>query len=101
MILSKIRRGFATVSPYFSLSASIPQIKSSHQQNATSSYATDADTEAFHSAPVVKTGGRIIGRRKASSGLMFLDLESNNQNIQVMVNSKRVERDFKEVAMEC
>ena len=49
----------------------------------------------------MKTGGRIIGRRKASSGLMFLDIESNNQNIQVMVNSKRVERDFKEIQGEC
>ena len=29
----------------------------------------------------VRTGGRIIGRRKASKDLLFLDLQSNGENI--------------------
>jgi len=34
----------------------------------------------------ISTGGRIIGRRKASSKLMFLDLESNGTKLQIMLD---------------
>ena len=34
----------------------------------------------------VRTGGRIVGRRKASKDLLFLDLQSNGESIQVMLN---------------
>lgn len=38
----------------------------------------------------VSVGGRIIGRRKASSSLLFVDLESNGQTIQVMFDQSQV-----------
>ena len=41
----------------------------------------------------VSLSGRIIGRRKASSGLMFLDLESNGENIQILINKTKLQRE--------
>lgn len=38
----------------------------------------------------VRTGGRIIGRRKASKDLLFLDLQSNGENIQVMLDHTKL-----------
>ena len=32
----------------------------------------------------VSVGGRIVGRRKASGSLLFVDLESNGHTVQVM-----------------
>ena len=50
----------------------------------------------------VRAGGRIIGRRKASSSLLFLDLESNGSSIQVMLDAKTLQQsDFKLVADAC
>ena len=40
----------------------------------------------------VSLSGRIIGRRKASSSLMFLDLESNGENIQILINKTKLQR---------
>ena len=49
----------------------------------------------------IKTGGRIIGRRKAGSGLMFLDLESNGNTVQVMLDQNNLQRDFAPVQQAC
>lgn len=38
----------------------------------------------------VRTGGRIIGRRKASKDLIFLDLQSNGDVIQVMLDHTKL-----------
>lgn len=38
----------------------------------------------------VRTGGRIIGRRKASKDLLFLDLQSNGETIQVMIDHTKL-----------
>ena len=38
----------------------------------------------------VRTGGRIIGRRKASKDLVFLDLQSNGDVIQVMLDHTKL-----------
>ena len=40
-------------------------------------------------APLSVTG-RIIGRRKASANLLFLDLESNGHRLQVMVDGQKL-----------
>ena len=42
-------------------------------------------------ATQVKVSGRIIGRRKASSSLLFVDLEADGHTLQVMVDNKRLE----------
>jgi len=36
----------------------------------------------------VKIAGRVIGKRKASSTLIFLDIESNGDRVQVVLNGK-------------
>ena len=38
----------------------------------------------------MQLSGRIIGRRKASTNLLFLDLESNGETVQVMVDSAKL-----------
>ena len=38
----------------------------------------------------VDVAGRIIGRRKASANLLFLDLESNGETLQVMVDNSKL-----------
>ncbi len=38
----------------------------------------------------MRTGGRIIGRRKASKDLVFLDLQSNGDVIQVMLDHAKL-----------
>jgi len=62
------------IEPYFALSDSIPGIKAKYQ-------AVDLFKDAS-----VRTGGRIVGRRKASKDLMFLDLQSDGHLIQVMLD---------------
>jgi lysyl-tRNA synthetase class II len=103
--ISKQVRPFSSgikISPYFSLSAGINDIKLKYASEATTSYALETETELFNQGSQVKTGGRIIGRRKASSGLMFLDIESNGETMQVMLNKTRLTGlDFKEVAAAC
>jgi len=55
----------------------------------------------------VKISGRVIGRRKASTNLLFLDLESNGETVQVMVDNQNLvslseETDnMKHVAQQC
>ena len=41
----------------------------------------------------VSISGRIIGRRKASQSLLFLDLESDGETLQVMIDSSILEND--------
>ena len=69
MLTNHFRR-FSTFKPYFKLSHSMPEIKA---------LALDSNTS-------VETAGRIIGRRKASGSLLFLDIESNGETLQVMLN---------------
>lgn len=63
------------ISSYFGINASITQVNTQHSQRAD---LPDSKVE-------LKTGGRIIGKRKASSSLLFLDLESNGSKVQVML----------------
>ena len=51
----------------------------------------------------LSTGGRIIGRRKAGSELIFLDLESNGEQLQIMLDNKamRAGSDFEAVKQTC
>lgn len=54
------------IEPYFALSHSIIDIKQTFQDQ-------DLTSDTFKSQ-LIKTGGRIIGRRKASKNLIFLDI---------------------------
>ena len=50
----------------------------------------------------LSVGGRIIGRRKASSSLLFVDLESNGKTIQVMLDGKNMpNHEMRQVAQTC
>ena len=51
----------------------------------------------------VSVGGRIIGRRKASSSLLFVDLESNGHTVQVMFDQAKVNEDqqIRKIALTC
>lgn len=59
-------------SPYFAITESIEKfnLKYKHRDNLL----PDPSVQA-------KLGGRIIGRRKASATLIFLDLESNGSKV--------------------
>jgi lysyl-tRNA synthetase class II len=71
------RRGFAVkLSPYFAVTHSIKDVVTAHAHR---------DDLPDHKVSLA-TGGRIIGRRKASKELMFLDLESNGAKVQVMLD---------------
>ena len=77
-LLSKARFAFSTsqhvkapslpVEPYFALSDSISRIKARFQEQS--------DLAQFCQA-TIKTGGRIVGRRRASRELLFLDVQSD------------------------
>lgn len=73
MLTNHFRR-FTTMKPYFRLTHSIPEIK-----------ALSLDTNNC-----VETAGRIIGRRKASGSLLFVDVESNGETLQVMFNQNKM-----------
>ncbi|CDW91661.1 lysyl-trna synthetase [Stylonychia lemnae] len=85
------------VSPYFALSHSIIEIQNQYSQ-------IDLTNEHFKTVNI-QTGGRIIGRRKASGNLLFLDLQSNGNNIQIMLDSSKMllnqEESFKDIAEAC
>ena len=67
-------RLFSTrIVPYFSLSHSIKEIKSN--------YLDEIEQSVDLKHVKIETGGRIIGRRKASKNLLFLDIQSNGENI--------------------
>eukprot|EP00347_Sterkiella_histriomuscorum_P009501 403340971 len=70
------------VTPYFAISDSITQIKQQYQTQ-------DLTSEHFKTLKI-QTGGRIIGRRKASKDLIFLDIQSNGQNIQIMLDKNQM-----------
>jgi hypothetical protein len=59
------------ITPYFAITDSIEKINFKYRQRGD---LPDASVQ-------VKCGGRIIGRRKASGTLMFLDLESNGSQV--------------------
>ena len=79
--------GGLAISPYFGVNSTIAEIKAKHAMRS------DLPDERVE----LRTGGRIIGRRKASSSLMFLDLESNGSTIQVMLEQKTLRNDFSPV----
>jgi lysyl-tRNA synthetase class 2 len=74
------------VQPYFSLSHMIREIKDRYEK------LSKEELAAIGSVPEgrVRTGGRIVGRRKASKDLLFLDLQSNGESIQVMLNHTKL-----------
>ena len=65
MLAKHLARHFSSVAPYFRLSHSIPEIKQLYQGVA--------DIEQCKNVNI-NTGGRIIGKRKASKNLVFLDV---------------------------
>lgn len=38
----------------------------------------------------MKVAGRVVGKRKASSSLIFLDIESNGDRLQVVLNERNL-----------
>jgi lysyl-tRNA synthetase class II len=66
--------------PYFAVNHSLTEVMSKHSKR----------DDLPDSKVELKTGGRIIGRRKAGSGLMFLDLESNGTQVQIMLEQKHM-----------
>ena len=90
-----VRRLFSSklpIAPYFAPTDSIAQINKKY-----------AELQSLADLKVeVRAGGRITGRRKASSSLLFLDMESNGSSLQVMLDAKTLkETDFKLVADAC
>ena len=79
MLQTGSKRHFSSslkIQPYFNLSHMITEIKGNYEKLSSD------DLRIIHEkGDKVKTGGRIIGRRKASKDLMFLDLQSNGQQI--------------------
>lgn len=71
---------------YFSLSHMIREIKDRYEK------LSKEELGAIGSVPEgrLRTGGRIVGRRKASKDLLFLDLQSNGEIIQVMLNHTKL-----------
>lgn len=70
------------IQPYYNLSDSIKTIKTNYNDK-------DLTSEHFQDL-VIKTGGRIIGRRKVSKELLFLDLQSNGETIQIMIDHAKL-----------
>ena len=65
------------VQPYFSLSHMIREIRDKYERMSNDELRVVAERPAER----VRTGGRIVGRRKASKDLLFLDLQSNGETI--------------------
>jgi len=71
------KRHFSTalkVQPYFNLTHMIKELKGSYEK-----LSNDDLRIINEKGDRVKTGGRIVGRRKASKDLLFLDLQSNGE----------------------
>jgi lysyl-tRNA synthetase class 2 len=68
------------IKPYFAVSHSITQVLKAHKDRI----------DLPDSSTTLKFGGRIAGRRKASQGLIFLDLESNGTQLQVMLDQAQM-----------
>ena len=79
------------IQPYWGVNCTIQEVVAKHSLRAD---LPDTKDE-------IKTGGRIIGRRKAGSGLMFLDLESNGNTVQVMLDQQNLQRDFAPIQQAC
>ena len=71
LLQQKKRFSSYVVSPYFATTKSIQELKLNFEHKDL------AGTESISE----KIGGRIIGRRKASKSLLFLDLSSNGSNV--------------------
>jgi len=84
-----VRKGLP-VSPHFAITDSVSQIKERYSSKIGDSLA------------VLKTGGRVIGRRKASKNLIFLDVSSNGSSVQVMLDKAKIANaehtEFKDLA---
>ena len=78
---------------YFRPSDTIKRVKQSHSERK------DLPDENAK----VSLGGRIIGRRKASSSLLFVDLESNGDTVQLMFDQTKVKENqqIKAIAQTC
>ena len=78
------------ITPYFKTTTPLSQV-----------YALHGDREDLPDAlSSIKTGGRIIGKRKASGSLIFLDLESSGETLQIMLDASKVE-DFSSIKLAC
>lgn len=78
---SSFRRFSTKVAPYFQPTMSIAAFKNKFAQIR----------ELNEGAETVRIGGRVIGKRKASSTLVFLDLESNGERVQVVLNERNIQ----------
>ena len=79
MMSSLVLKSKIPIQPYFSLTHMIKEIKSLYGKAEEQKQVT------------VKTGGRIVGRRKASKDLIFLDIQSNGEQIQIMLDHVKLE----------
>ena len=88
--ISSFRRFSTKVAPYFQPTMSIAAFKNKFAY----------ERELNEGAETVKIGGRVIGKRLASSTLIFLDLESNGERVQVVLNERNIEG-FPEMTLKC
>ena len=83
------KRHFSTalkVQPYFNLTHMIKELKAGYEKLSND----DLRIINEKGGNRVRTGGRIVGRRKASKDLVFLDLQSNGEQIQVMLDHTKL-----------
>lgn len=82
--------------PYFALTHMIHQIKELYLAASTDQLQLiEREVQSKKGEHCVKTGGRIIGRRKVSKDLLFLDIQSNGNQLQVMLDHVKLEGSLK------